>query len=71
MRSKRFNDLRTDQEVLQMKNTYLAPVVSVTRFNTEDVITLSNYGVIFDFESGRKDAVSIVMDPADGFDMGM
>ena len=54
-----------------MKNTYLAPVASVTRFNTEDVITLSNYGVIFDFESGRKDAVSIVMDPADGFDMGM
>ena len=52
-----------------MKNTYLAPVASVSTFNTEDVITLSNYGVIFDFESGRKDALSIALDPAD--DMGM
>ena len=40
-----------------MKNIYSSPDVSIVALRTEDVISASNYGMIFDFAAGRKDPI--------------
>lgn len=50
-----------------MKNIYSSPDASIVALRTEDVISASNYGMIFDFEAGRKDPV---IDPASELEIG-
>ena len=50
-----------------MKHVYSAPKASPVAFRTEDVISTSNYGMVFDFEAGRKDPV---IDPASELEIG-
>ena len=50
-----------NREVTIMKNIYSAPNASLVVLCTEDVISSSNYGMVFDFAAGRKDPI---LDPA-------
>ena len=47
-----------------MKSIYSAPMASLVALHTEDVISSSNYGMVFEFSSGRKEA----LDPASEID---